>query len=308
MFEDTLYGSSTAMLRVPRAGYRWEGADGPRTVEAVLDGEPARRWLVENEPAGGEPWGERVAPLGPGRVPHLAADFAGLRTPQGYLAFANKYGRLGHAGQREWLTTWEKETRRALVLITLMKWLAKGDRGCLRSVVTWRVGSDMPTIHPEAALGDRRAEATRGVHWLGWRRIVEADVLVKPDGSPRWKHGDVVGPSHFYVCDEINKALKGHVHTKLMPFAEDRLFRVHVVPDCLRATIYYQLQLNYARGLVGPRSKECERDGCGVHFDATGNKRYCSPACQKWGKSQRQTRWRARTERLEVPQSLPQSR
>ncbi|MDP9366177.1 MAG: hypothetical protein M3Q10_18480 [Chloroflexota bacterium] len=308
MFENTLHGSATAMLRVARAGYRWGSDEEPPTLAAAPDREPAKWWLVENESGGATAWGERRAPLGPGHVPRLAADFAALRTPKGYLGFANKWGRLGHAGEREWLATWEKETRRALVLTNMMKWLGNEDREHLRSVVTWNVGSNAPVIDPRAALGDRPREAVPGVPWLDRKRIVEPDVLTRPDGRPRWRHGDVIGPAQFYVCDELNKAVRGHIQTKLMPFAAGHLFRIYIVPDCLRATIYYQLQLNYGRGLIGPRSKQCGRVGCAVQFEATGNKRYCSPECQKWGKSQSQARWRRQADDPELPQSIPQNR
>ena len=114
----------------------------------------------------------------------------------------------------------------------------------------------------------------------------------------------MIGPALFYACDELNKAVKGHVSTELMPFAPSELFRVYVVPDCLLATIYLQLQLVLGRGKAHGKAspedmysrewKPCEAEpsGCRNWVPLVGNKKYCSVPCQKWGRKQAQRTYR----------------
>lgn len=278
-------------------------------------------WLVENEPANTVPWGTIRAPMSHRNVGRLAADFARCTTPGDYLAFANKHGRLGHE-RREPLALWARESRKVRMLTTLMRWVAKRDEANLGRVVQWTKGSNTPVIWPGAAL-DYLAEQAPGrsappgpgdadsleitienggavvppnTPWL-WRmparRIVEPDVLRDSEGRRRWAFGDVVGPARFYVCDELNRAIRGHVTTKLMPFVAADLFRVYVEPDCLLSAISVQLQIIVARGRVGFESKPCEADGCMNHFTPKGNTRYCSTPCARWGRRRRNARYRA---------------
>lgn len=281
VFEDATYGSYTAERVVPLAGYRWEGGAEPHTLSDDLDGKERGPWLVKNEPDGKGPWGVRDAPMSDANLQWLPAHFSKLRTPEGYLAFANTHGKLGH-DEEEPLALWAWEARRVKALITLMGWVGKEDKERLGRVVRWTEGSNEPIIDPGASLSP-----------LPWRRVVKPRVLRDATGRPRWKSGDVIGPAHYYLCDEINKSLKGHVNAKLMPFARADLFRVYTVPDCLLAAIYLQLQLIYARALPKKdNSKECRADGCTNRFETKGHKLYCSAPCVRWGRSRRNERYR----------------
>jgi hypothetical protein len=316
-FEDTAYGSFTAMGSVPAAGFSWEEDSG---------GKP---YLVENSPAGDRPWRARTAPLGHGNSPdaraRLAITFSHLKTREDYLVFANEHGQLGHPTQPDPLALWETHTRRVRVLFALMKWTWAGDEEKLAWVVRWPEGEDQPLIRPGAALDyldaidagrpyqpipdeaviERGRTDATDLAWfwkIPWRRIHEPGALhdsrwaaIIPEGRRRWSAGEVIGPAHFYVCEELNRAVKGHVNTKLMPFAPSELFRLYVVPDCLLATIYLQLQLIMARGLVDWRWKKCEADGCLKFFPKNGHQLYCSSPCRDWGRKQAQRTYREKS-------------
>jgi hypothetical protein len=334
IFEDTAHGSYTTMQRVPVAGFRWErdAKDDPQ--------------LVENEPADGRPWdylspsltatgipGRTGAPRG-----FLITEFAKLKTPEDFLAFANRFGRLRHLDELESLRFWEEHTRRIRMLREIAKWVGARDQDKLAWIVRWPEGEDRPLIRPGAALDylDAREEKrpyepipddahsppivdsphgrtdTSGFAWfwrIPWRRIVEPSVLCDAEGRPRWSSGEVIGPTLFYVCDELNKAVRGHVSTTLMPFASGELFRVYVVPDCLLATIYLQLQLvlghGTASGKASPKDKYlrewkpcgAEPNGCRNSVPIVGNKQYCSIPCRKWGRKRAQRAYREKSKR-----------
>src|SRR5215212_6339488 len=211
IFEDTAHGSYTTMQQVPLAGFRWEG-DAKDNLQ-----------LVENEPADDRPWGYRSPSLttkgGPGRVGaplgSLMTEFAKLKTPEDFLAFANRFGRLRHASESESLRFWEEHTRRIRMLREIARWVGAGDQDKLAWIVRWPKGEDRPLIRPGAALDylDARKEKRpyepipddgRGVSivsspqgrtdlseaawfWrIGWRRIVEPSVLRDAEGRPRW--------------------------------------------------------------------------------------------------------------------------
>ena len=177
----------------------------------------------------------------------------------------------------ESLRFWEKHTQRVRMLCEIAKWIGARDQDKLAWVVRWPKGEDQPLIRPGAALDyldareerrpyepipddarsppivNPRAAWPTPVASLGSGRSHGAASMNQAlfgtrRGSPRWSSGEVIGPALFYVCDELNKAVRGHVSTKLMPFAPGELFRVYVVPDCLLATIYLQLQLALGHG------------------------------------------------------------
>jgi hypothetical protein len=208
-----------------------------------------------------------------------------------------------------------------------MKWIWEGDEAKLAWVVRWPEGENQPLIRPGAALDyfdaindgrpyepipdgavcERGRADASGLAWfwkIPWRRIHEPGALhdarwaaIIPEGRPRWNAGEVIGPAHFYVSEELNRAVKGHVNTKLMPFAPSELFRVYVVPDCLLAVIYLQLQLIMAREVLNFDWKQCAADGCLNFVKSSGNTSYCSTPCRKWGRKQAQRTYREKSKR-----------
>jgi hypothetical protein len=220
------------------------------------------------------------------------------------------------------------------MLLEIAKWIGARDQDKLAWVVRWPKGEDQPLIRPGAALDylDAREERrpyepvpddahspssvipgggladTSGLAWfwkIPWRRIHEPRALRDAEGQVRWSSGEVMGPALFYVCDELNTAVKGHVSTELMPFAPGELFRVYVVPDCLLATIYLQLQLLLGHGqarsrnIFEPAWKLCaaEPNGCRNWVKPIGNNQYCSAPCKKWGRMQAQRTYREKIKR-----------
>jgi hypothetical protein len=278
-------------------------------------------WLVENDPVADAPWGRRQAPMRNGELGQLVTRFAKLKTADDYLNFANRYGRLGHPLQFESLEYWETHTRRVRALWTIAHWIFKRDEVKLAWVVRWSTGSVGPTIWPGAAVDyaeaqdekrhyepipeatqrvtrrvrNRRPEVPIDLPWfwkLGRRHLGEKDVLPNIGGRTRCAFGNVIEPARVYLFDELNRSVEGHITTKLMPFASKELLRVYVVPDCLLATIYLQLQLMVGRGVVKNDWKHCEAAGCLNFFQPQGNRRYCSSNCQVWGRSESQRRYR----------------
>jgi len=278
-------------------------------------------WLVENEPFPGNSWGHRYAPLSMSEFGQLLFRFSRAKSPDDYLKVANQYGKLGHGLEFESIHLWEWHTRRVRALMELVSWTKQEAQERLAWVVRWSEGLTVPTIRLGAVVDylaavdqkidykptpDGASQITRVVrngqsetpsdlpwYWrMGERRIIDQDVLYDAAGRARWEVGDVIGPARFFLMDELNRAVKGHVTTKLMPFALGDLFRVYVVPDCLLATIYLQLQIVVGRGIVKFDWKPCEAEGCLNYFRRRGNQRYCSSTCQRWGRSRRNIRYR----------------
>ena len=276
----------------------------------------------------------------------LPDDFAKRSTPEQFRAFANRHGFLGHPvllatrpegiGQPgESLAYWEHHARQVRILIALAKWIRRREEDKLRPMFLWARDPDRITVRPGAVLDRLEAEAAGRPYeppppsasrivvagrlaggvtddaapwfWrLGWRLINEHTGLHDGAGRQRWKFGDVLGPAWWYMCDVLNKEVEGHVSPRLMPFAPPELQRVYYVPDCLRSIIYFQLQLIVTRGAVVHDSKACEHPGCANFFAPSGNKRYCSESCQRWGRSQSNRRYRQSMARAE-PGSHPVS-
>lgn len=332
VFEDTTYGSFSASFIVPRAGFRWadelELLPGRSDAGRALRGP----WLVERDPIDGGPWGRRYSPFQKGKQATLLRPFAGLTTPEDFRRFAVKHGFLGHPALLaptgggpgvvgEPLAFWHRHVRQAHILMKIATWTIKGDADKLGSVVLWAREPERVVVRPGAVLDRLEAEAagrsyvpiganeTRTVaiegpdgvrvpgdlpwFWrLGSTVIQEPGVLRDARGQPRWRFGDVVGPAKFYVCETLNKELKGHVHPKVLPFVQDpELWRLYFVPDCLLAAIYLQLQLILTKGAVEDDSKRCAREGCANAVLPAGNTRYCSDPCRRWGRSQSNKRY-----------------
>ena len=293
-------------------------------------------WLVEADPVDGGPWGWRAPRFQTGNATRLPEAFAKLSTPEQFRAFANRHGFLGHrlllarpAGglsraMGESLAFWEHHTLQVRTLIALARWVSTRDVDKLASVVHWLPDPAEVVVRPGAVLDRLQAEAKgeryvpvaadaervvlpstagRDAHaeapwfWrLGRHNINKREVLYDHRGRLRWRFGDVVGPAHYYVCEALNEAVEGHVQPRLMPFATRKLWRLYFVPDSLLATIYLQLQITAAAGTVEDEAKACERDGCTNYFPPSGNRRYCSETCQRWGRSQTNRRYRQRVD------------
>ena len=305
-----------------------EPLPGERGVGRALRGP----WLVQRDPVDGGPWGRRYSPFRTGTQMNLLEAFRRLTTPADFLGFANKHGFLGHptllvpAGGGsgvlgESLSFWQHHARQARILTTLASWVVKGEAEKLGSVIFWARDPDRIVVRPGAVL-DRleaeasgrtyvpvAAEATRTVaiggaecvrvpddlpwFWrLGSTVIQDPRVLRDAQGHPRWRFGDVLGPARFYVCEELNKEVKGHVHPKVLPFVDDPdLWRLYLVPDCVLSVVYLQLQLVLTKGAVEHDAKQCAREGCANVVLPSGNARYCSEACRRWGRSQSNQRY-----------------
>ncbi|MDP9364695.1 MAG: hypothetical protein M3Q10_10815 [Chloroflexota bacterium] len=345
VFEDTTYGSFSASFTVPGAGFRWAEDDELEPLPGA-GRTPRGPWLVARDPVDGGPWGHRSSPFQKGKHANLVGPFADLATPDDFRRFADRHGFLGHpvplapaAGGAgvlgEPLAFWERHVRQVRVLTKLAAWASKGDAGKLGSVVFWAREPERVVVWPGAVLDRMEAEASGGTYvpveadetrpvaiegpdgvrapddlpwfWrLGPTVIRDPGVLRDARGHPRWRFGDVLGPARFYVCEALNREIKGHVHPKVLPFVGDPgLWRLYLVPDCVLSVVYLQLQLILTKGAVGHDAKRCAREGCANVVLPSGNARYCSDPCRRWGRSQSNKRHhRSRTGRAPTARAL----
>ena len=98
---------------------------------------------------------------------------------------------------------------------------------------------------------------------------------VRPQLLARWKPGEVIEPARFYVCDEINNALRGHVNTAILPLHDCDVF---MFPDSLLSALYVQFALEVS----GRERPAIACKGCGIKFNPThGRQAYHDEACRK---------------------------
>ncbi len=320
-FEDMRFGAFTALLRVPLAGYRLE-AHGEAGVGSELP------WLVEIPGVDGEPAARRYSPFDR-RHAGLLGSFVNLRTPQQALRFAKRYGLLerpprsltrpGGALRGEPLGLWQTHVRRLLALETLAEFIEQNDRDALSEIVIWGDDPLGVSIYPGIAL--RRAveeerlpapllEVRSGlaaglVPFRRYTDLTDPEVLRTPNGRPRWRPGDVLEPAWLYVCDTVNRAVRGGVHSKVMPFARGQhngaplYFEANSLVTSLYLLLQFKLAQYEAPGSWLVDERRCQHPGCKNVFPAKGNRDYCTdPACQKWARGQRNLRYRLSKQEL----------
>ena len=187
-------------------------------------------------------------------------------------------------------------------LLTVFELVKYEDRDALSDVVVWNDDPLRVSIYLHVAL--ERVLKTEpmpapllGVGGILQRHFTETDdpaVLRKATGRLRWPTRDVLGPALFYLCQTLNKAVRGRVHAKLMPFAhrQNEGVPLDFEADSLLTSLYLMLQLQVSRYDV-PLDEQidlrrCRRPGCKNQFSARGNKKVCGDdACQKWQRQQR---------------------
>ena len=104
----------------------------------------------------------------------------------------------------------------------------------------------------------------------GWDEVLER----RTDGGTldRLPRGNWATAADFVVAHEINRTLRGHVDTMLLPFRRNV---IREVPDCLLAAIYLQFANEVATGMRNPRPGRCANPECGHSFSGPSNRMYC---------------------------------
>jgi hypothetical protein len=104
----------------------------------------------------------------------------------------------------------------------------------------------------------------------GWDEVLRRGT----DGATidRLPRSDWATAADFVVAHEVNRTLRGHVDTMLLPFRRNVM---REVPDCLLAAIYLQFANEAATGMRNPRPGQCANPECGLPFSGPSNRMYC---------------------------------
>ncbi|MBI4491371.1 MAG: hypothetical protein HY690_01070 [Chloroflexi bacterium] len=287
-FEAMARGPFAALLQVPVQGYRW---DAELTEGEPQDGD--HQWLVAPVPVGVPFPARQYAPLA---VPNLHRRFARLRrTPEAVLKFANRYGLLGHGRALlvnsphdapspiylgESLRFWQDGIATLAPLLALWDLVQRGNSLALLPYVRWERESLAVRIQWAWSEKDGLLPVARATERDARRvALVATEARGEQDRSllARWRYGDTVEPARYWVCEQVNERLRGHVSPAVLPL---RKGEVYFFPDCLRSALYTHLLLEVS-GRVRP-AMLCARPGCGRYFTPThGRQRHCSGECRR---------------------------
>ncbi len=302
-------GPFASLLRVPEDGFSWR--DGLVVLDGKGVGENiAGPWLIRRN-------GLYVRQYSPLAVPDLHRRFARTEpTDKSILAFANKYGFLGHSlalrdpelhtvrideiPVGESLEFWRHEIVRMVRLMALWELVKGGCQRELSHLVQWTPQGEPQQVRLYLVVLDGKIRpdltefmrqsphefhnyvyqnddlAGRMLHW-------EVTVLAYQENASdvelleRWVHGDPIEPARYFVHREVNKRLRGHVNPAVLPY---RKGEIYFFPDCLRGALYTLFMLELS-GRQRPAIL-CARPGCGGYFKpGHGRQRYCDKLCQQ---------------------------
>jgi len=252
--------------------YRWDMELCSASSSVGLDesenlGPP---WLI-SKPVGIE---ESVRQYAPFKEKGLLRRFVRLSpTPERIRQFAHRYGYLGHpvqlyypdhVGEFLWpgesLQFWQKEIEEISALVKLWDLIRNEQAGALTKYIHWRT-------------------RPRGV-WLEWpsgRKDLIASEVVSEGREllQHWKDGDLFKPARYFLCDQINERLRGHVSPSILPFRDGEIY---MFPDCLRSALYvlFMLEVSWRTYAAIPCA------GCGEYFvpEHRSDQKHCSKACR----------------------------
>ena len=305
-FEAMVRGPFASLLRVPENGFRW------RDDLVALDGQGVGEnitgpWLIRSDSL----YVRQYSPLA---VPNLHRRFARTEPiAESILTISNECGLLGHGlwlgdsgpGNREMVTGeslgfWQKEIEGMARLMALWDLVQSGSQRELSHLVEWTPPgtSQQVRLYLVDVDGKLRPDLAQ---WMrqnprefynrfrqdgdlaGPITFWEVRVLAHQEkGSDielleRWKYGDPIEPARYFVHQEVNNRLRGHVSPAVLPFRKGEIF---FFPDCLLSSLYTQFMLELS-GRNRPAIL-CARPGCGRYFDPEhGRQRYCDKRCQQ---------------------------
>ena len=302
-FIDTTSGSYAFPWTVAIEGYKWLGDEymtlSSGAPELAGDSDPCDRrapWLV------GQGKYERIyAPLSKSKT-DLHRRFAKLYTQESILGFANKYGLLGtgierlysralvysggspEEGQGESLDRWRTESSDLGSLLYIWDMVRRKDAGKLGQLFIWHNTGDGVNLCKKREYNDEAREwrvypwspATDSPTYGCSTQWLAARPAIAPHLLDRWKRGDVVEPARYYVIDEVNKHLKGHVSPKILPYFENRVF---LFPDSLLSALWIMFLMEVTDNI---RLRQCQN--CSEWKEEKIGRRtafYCSPACRQ---------------------------
>ena len=272
-FETAKKGAFAFFRTVPLDGYHWDSELRPASGLVELGekeclGHP---WLVS--PLGYEVDARQYAPF---QKPHLFRLFSRVQpNPKAIQRFAYKYGWLGHTvpliypdlprqevQMGESFQFWRQEIEEMAILVKLWELIRDEREVPLSKIILWQK-------HPLAVRFEWNLSNGKRMSLIASETLANGELL------RQWKYKDVLGPARYYLCEQINKHLKGHVNPGILPFLDGEIY---MFPDCLRSAMYVMLALEVS-GRTRPAIM-CR--GCGIYFvPKHRHQLYHEEACRK---------------------------
>lgn len=289
-FRDMTSGSYAFLWSVSEGGYRLFDKGKLQVVPDAVpewgeytEADTTPPWLV--------PWGREQWQATPLENKVLHRKFASLPPSEdAIITFANKHGMLGkdvilepHGGGiatiGESIHRWRKEMGEIGSLLALWDLVQDRDAGKLGQLIIWP--------------NDERVQLKMGRQYDDTKRQWKIYPLKEPKGHlftfaiiasqrsifdrlvlQRWQRGDVVEPAKYYVCQQVNKRLEGHVHPQVLPFVQDE---VYLFPKTLLVAMW----LMFMWEITG-KVRVIHCPSCGFWAEQMDRRqRYCSNACRQ---------------------------
>jgi hypothetical protein len=296
--QDTEVGMLTGLGGRAVDGYVWDSGTGlravhgPRIGSRLLPGDRAGPWLRPVNVARGAVY--ELYPVLKERK--ILDDFVAMSrtlTLDAIQRFANRWGLLGRSHvaisrTKQWADTVQAEP--------LSRWESES----LSFRMLWETWEAVRTIkfsdsHSNLEIRAAQALLQERIHWRtkSGRSVsyhaeyedqlintsVIASAHVRTDLLELFQHGDVVGPARYYVHEEVNKRLQGHVDLRVLPTTlESQDGRIRFSPNDLLSAIY----VHFAVDLAGGRGLERACLSCQQPFLARRrDQEFCDKNCRE---------------------------
>ena len=310
-FEAMVQGPFAALLRVPVGGFNWH--DGLVAFDGNGVGNAnSGPWLVRSDSL----YERQYPPLD---VPNLHRRFARTEaTDKSILAFANKYGFLGHSlalrdpegksqsiqiaeiPQGESLGFWQREIARMARLVALWELVKHGSKRELNHLVQWTPRGEPQQVRLYLVVEGKELRPDLS-KWM-WQRPDEFRDHVRQTGNRAgrvtYAEGLVLAHeeigSHLELLERwrhgdpveparyfVHREVNRRLRNHVSPAVLPfRKGEIRFFPDCLLSSLYTQFLLELS-GRNRP-AIVCARPGCGRYFEpAHGRQQYCERQCQQ---------------------------
>lgn len=314
-FSETTLGMFSVMTEVPVGGFRISHLLKLSEMEHKANEKHQEPWLVGPSPIGVPFEAVRKLPLAKRDLHRRFARIA--PTDESILAFANRYGLLGKqvslidpklqhqkVQYGESLAFWRESIADVGQLLAIWNAVTRKDSGQLGKCVHWRFPEEGRGVQVDitvTASGDRllpdvalRAEkkefdtndkireafVSHGITSWHWSRIATAGLGFNRDDEllERWEFGDPIEPARWFVCDQLNKRMKGRVSPFIHPYQHNRIY---FVPDSLLAALWLLFAIEISPHDPVPM-RTCAAPGCSSMFIPNDPRQiYCETACNK---------------------------
>ena len=310
-FEVMVRGPFAALLRVPEDGFSWR--DGLVVLDSKGVGENiAGPWLIRRG-------GLYVRQYSPMAVPDLHRRFVRTEpTDKSILAFANKYGFLGHSlalrdpelksqtvridgiPVGESLGYWRREIVRMARLVALWELVKGGRQRDLSHLVQWAPPGEPQQVRLYLVVVDGKIRPDLAQFMRQRPPEFQNYVHQDEDLAGRMLHGEVTVLAYEENASDVEllerwkhgdpiEPARYFVHREVNKRLRGhvspavlpyRKGEIYFFPDCLRGALYTLFMLELS-GRQRP-AMLCARPGCGLYFEPThGRQRYCEKPCQQ---------------------------